>query len=93
MYEFLQRDKNNYCAKTCSEIESHANKNQVKDLFVKIEEITRQFHASHSVVKNESEGNVTESDKILETWRSFCIKTLENKSTARQHPDNQTIGT
>lgn len=61
-----KRDKNDYYASICSEIERHVNQNHVKDLFLKIKQITRQFSASQWMVKNENGEDVTEVDKILD---------------------------
>lgn len=67
-----RRDKNAYLMNICSEIQSHADTNNSRDLFKKIRSITQEFKPRNWVIKDQYDRLATELDVIAAVWKDYC---------------------
>ena len=58
--------------KQCKEMEDLHAKHNDRQLFKKVQEMTREFQPSLKVIKNKQGEVLTENDKILYRWREYC---------------------
>lgn len=98
---YSRKDKNEYLEKICTEIEEHQITNNSKDLFRKINQITREFRPKTWTIDNEDGKTLHDIDEIFNRWEEYCKRlfkedkvatTLSNLSEVNttQHNKNQT---
>ncbi|XP_011685196.1 PREDICTED: uncharacterized protein LOC105448372 [Wasmannia auropunctata] len=62
-------DKNAYINDICAELERHSVKGEIKSLFCKVRELTRQRSPRTWVIEDDSGRAISEVEEILERWR------------------------
>ncbi|CAH2209121.1 jg23522, partial [Pararge aegeria aegeria] len=75
---FCRRDKTNQINKICAELERHSVKNETKDLFQKVKDLTRTRTVKISAVRDEGGVLVTETKQVLERWKQYCSALYEH---------------
>ncbi|VEN37907.1 unnamed protein product [Callosobruchus maculatus] len=67
-----RQDQNTYLNAQCDEVQSHAEKNQVRDLFKKIKEIVKDFKPKTWAIEDKNGMLLTDKKQITERWREYC---------------------
>ena len=68
----VRRDKKAYLTKQCEEMEDLHKKHKDKQLFKKVNEMTREFQPSLKVIKDKKGEVLTENNEIINRWREYC---------------------
>ena len=63
-----RRDKKAFLSDQCKEIEENNRMGKTKDLFKKIRDTTRTFHAKMGTTKDRNGMNLTEAEDIKKRW-------------------------
>ena len=63
-----RRDKKGFFNEQCKEIEENNRMGKTRDLFKKIGDIKRMFHARMSIVKGRNCKDLTEAEEIKKRW-------------------------
>ena len=64
-----RRDKKAFLSDQCKEIEEHNRKGKIRDLFKKIRDTKRIFHAKMGSIKNTNSMDRTEAEDIKKRWQ------------------------
>lgn len=75
----LNEDKNTYITSICLQIEKHKHQNEPKDLFKKVNVLTRSFSPKYLSIEDEQGNILTLKSDILNRWQQYC-KTLMSTS-------------
>lgn len=67
-----KNDKNKYLNDICDEIEQYSHKNDTRDMFTKIKQITRSFTPKHTAIRAEDDTLLTEKTQIKNRWKTYC---------------------
>lgn len=84
-----RKDKNKYLNDICLEIEQHTHKNETRDMFKKIKQITRSFTPKHTAIRSEDGALLTDKSQIKERWKNYCKQLMADNSVRDNRP--QTI--
>ena len=68
----IRKDKKKFIEDQCKVMESLHAKNKDRQLFKKVQEMTREFQPSLKVIKNKQGEVLTENEQILGRWREYC---------------------
>ena len=79
-----RRDKKSILSEKCKEIEENTRMGKSRDLFKKIRDTKRTFHAEMGTIKDRNGMNLTESEDI-KRWQEY---TEELYKKDLHHPDN-----
>ena len=63
-----RRDKKAFLSDQCEEIEENNRMGKTRDLFKKIRDAKRTFHAKMGLIKDRNGMNLTEAEDIKERW-------------------------
>ena len=80
-----RRDKKAFLSDQCKEIEENNRMGKTRDLFKKIRDTKRTFHAKIGTVKDRSGMDLTEAEDIKKTWQEY---TEELYKKHLHDPDN-----
>ena len=80
-----RRDKKAFLIDQCKEIEENNRMGKTRDLFKKIRDTKRTFHAKIGTVKDRSGMDLTEAEDIKKTWQEY---TEELYKKHLHDPDN-----
>ena len=80
-----QRDKKAFLCKQCIEIEENYRMGKTRDLFKKIRDTKRTFHAKTGTVKDRNSKVLTEAEEIKKKWQEY---TEELYKEGLNEPDN-----
>ena len=69
--EFQRRDKKAFLSNHCKEIEKNNRIGKTRDLFKKIRDTKRTFHAEIGTIKDRNGMNLTEAEDILKSWQKY----------------------
>ena len=64
-----RRDKKAFLSKQCKEIEEKNRMGKTRDLFKKIRDAKRTFHAKMSTVKDRKSFDLTEAERVKMRWQ------------------------
>ena len=64
-----RRDKKAFLSKQCKEIEEKNRMGKTRDLFKKIRDANRTFHAKMSTVKDRKSFDLTEAERVKMRWQ------------------------
>ena len=78
----IRKDKKQYIEKECKEMEDLHAKNKDRQLFKKVQEMTREFQPSLKVIKNKQGEVLTENEDILGRWREYCSEMYSAPQTS-----------
>ena len=80
-----RRDKKAFLSDKCKEIEENNTMGKTRELFNKIRDIKRTFHAKMGTIKDRNGMDITEAEDIKKRWQEYtkelCKKYLHD-------PDN-----
>ena len=74
-----RRDKKAFLSDQCKEIEEHNRKGKIRDLFKKIRDTKRIFHAKMGLIKDRNGMELTEAEDIKKRWQNTqknCTKQM-----------------
>ena len=66
-----RRDKKAFPSNQCKEIEENNRMGKTRDLFTKIRDTTRTFHAKMSKIKDRNVMDLTEAEDIKKRWQEY----------------------
>ena len=81
-----KRDKKAFLSDQCKEIEENNRMGRTRDLFNKIRDTKRTFHAKMGSIKDRNGRNLTEAEDIKKRWQEY-IEELYKKDI--HDPDNR----
>ena len=64
-----RRDKKAFLSDQCKEIEENDKMGKTRDLFKKIRDTERTFHAKMSTIKDRNSMDLTEAEDIKKRWQ------------------------
>ena len=66
-----RRDKKAFLSDQCKEIEENNRMRKTRDLFKKIRDTKRTFHAKMGTIKDRNGMDLTEAEDIKKTWQEY----------------------
>ena len=66
-----RRGKKGFLSDQCKEIEENNRTGKTRDLFKKIRDIKRTFHAKMSLIKDRNGMDLTEAEDIKKRWQEY----------------------
>ena len=66
-----KRDKKAFFSAQCKEIEKNNRMGKTRDLFKKIRDIKRTFHAKMGIIKDRNGMDLTEAEDIKKRWQKY----------------------
>ena len=66
-----RRDKKVFLSDQCKEIEENSRMGKTRDLFKKIQDTKRTFHAKMGTIKDRNNKNLTEAEDIKKRWQEY----------------------
>ena len=66
-----RRDKKAFLSDQCKEIEENKRMEKTRDLFKKIRDIKRTFHAKMGLIKDRNGLDLTEAEDIKKRWQEY----------------------
>ena len=66
-----RRDMKAFLGNQCKEIEEHNRMGKTRDLFKKIRDTKRTFHAMMSTIRNRNGMDLTEAEDIKKRWQEY----------------------
>ena len=66
--KIARRDKKAFLSEQCKEIEENNSIGRIRDLFKKIRDTKRLFHAKMDTIKDRNGMDLTEADDIKKRW-------------------------
>ena len=80
-----RRDKKDFLSKQCKEIEENNRMGNISDLFKKIRDTKRTFHAKMGTIKDRNSKDLIEGEEIKKRWQEY---TEEMYKKGPNDPDN-----
>ena len=80
-----RRDKKDFLSKQCKEIEENNRMGNIRDLFKKIRDTKRTFHAKMGTIKDRNSKDLIEGEEIKKRWQEY---TEEMYKKGPNDPDN-----
>ena len=66
-----RRDKKAFLSDQWKEVEENHRMGKTRDLFKKIRDTKRMFHAKMGTIKDRNSMNITESEEIKKRWQEY----------------------
>ena len=70
-FQVTRRDKKHFLGDQCKEMEENNRKGKTKDLFKKIRDSRRTFHAKMGLIKDRNGLDLTEAEDIKKRWQEY----------------------
>ena len=67
----VRRDKKTFHSDQCKEIEENNRMGKTRDLFKKVRDTKRTFHAKMGSIKDRNGMNLTEAEDIKKRWQEY----------------------
>ena len=83
-----RRNKKAFLSDQCKEIEEYNRMGKIRDLFKKIRDTKRNFHAKMGSIKDRNGRDLTDAEDIKKRWQE-CTEELYKKDL--HDPDNQMV--
>ena len=78
----FRRNKTAFLSEQCKEIDKNSRMGNTRDVFKKIRDIKRTFHAKMGTIKNKNVKDLTEAEEINKRWQEYpeelCRKGLND---------------
>ena len=74
-----RRDKKAFLSDQCKEIEENNKMGKTRDLFKKIRDTKRTFHAKMGSIKNRNGRDLTEAEDIKKRWQEYTEELYKKK--------------
>ena len=71
LQKIARRDKKAFLADQCKEIEETKRMGKTRDLFKKIRDTKRTFHATMNTIRNRNGMDRTEAEDIKKRWQEY----------------------
>ena len=72
-----RRDKKAFLSAQCKEIEENNRTRKIRDLFKKIRDTKRTFHAKMGSIKDRNGKDLTEAEDTKKRWREYTEELYE----------------
>ena len=69
--KIARRDKTDFLSNQCKELEENNRMGKTRDLFKKIRDAKRTFHAKMGLIKNRNGMDLTEAEDIKKRWQEY----------------------
>ena len=76
-----RRDKKAFLRDQCKQIEENNRMGKTKDLFRKIRDTKRTFHAKMGTIKDRNSMDLTEAEDIKERWQEYTEELCKKRSS------------
>ena len=76
-----RRDKKAFLRDQCKEIEENNRMRKTKDLFRKIRDTKRTFHAKMGTIKDRNSMDLTEAEDIKRRWQEYTEELYKKRSS------------
>ena len=76
-----RRDKKAFLSDHCKEIEENNRMGKSRDLFNKIRDINRTFHAKMGSIKDRNDMDLTEAEDIKKRWQEYTEELYKKRSS------------
>ncbi|CAF2117989.1 unnamed protein product [Rotaria magnacalcarata] len=86
-----RRDKEKHIKGQCQQIEDNNRKGKTRDLFKKIDEIKRTFHAKIGTIKDKQGRDLIEKEDIKKRWREYTEELYKKDAQSIDVNDGSTI--
>ena len=87
-----RRDKKAFLCDQCKEIEENYRMGKTRDLFKKVRDTKRTFHAKMSTIKDRNDMDLTEAEDIKKRWQEYTEELYKKDfHNADNHCDNVII--
>ena len=80
----FRRNKTAFLSEQCKEIDKNSRMGNTRDVFKKIRDIKRTFHAKMGTIKNRNDMDITEAD-VKKRWQEYTEE-LYKKDLMTQIP-------
>ena len=81
-----RRDKKDFLSKQCKEIEENNRMGNIRDLFKKIRDTKRTFHAKMGTIKDRNSKDLIEGEEIKKRWQEYTEELYKKKVVMTQDP-------
>ena len=78
-----RRDKKGFLSDQCKEIEENNRMGKTRDLFKKIRDTKRTFHAKMGSIKDRNSMDLTETEDIKKRWQEYTEELLKKIFTTQ----------
>ena len=75
-----RRDKKAFLGHQCKEIEENNRMGKTRDLFKKITDIKRKFHAKIGSIKDRNGMDLTEAEDIKKRWQQYTEELYKKRN-------------
>ena len=76
-----RRDKKAFLSDQCKEIEENNKMGKTRDLFKKIRDTKRIFHAKICSIKDRNCMDITEAEDVKKRWQEYTQKNVQKRSS------------
>ena len=76
-----RRDKKAFFSDQCKEIEKNSRMGKTRDLFKKIRDTKRTFHAKMGLIKDRNVTDLTEAEYINKRWQEYTEELYKKRSS------------
>ena len=76
-----RRDKKAFVSDQCKEIEGNNRMGKARDLFKKIRDTKRTFHAKMGLIKDKNGMDLTEAEDIKKRWQEYTEELYKKRSS------------
>ena len=76
-----RRDKKAFLSNQCKEIEENNRMGKTRDLFKKIRDTKRTFHAKMDTIKDRNGMDLTETEAINKKWQEYTEELYKKRSS------------
>ena len=66
-----RRDKKAFLRDQCKELEENNRMGKTRDLFKKIRDTKRTFHAKMGTIKDRNDRDLTEAEDVIKRWQEY----------------------
>ena len=79
-HRIARRDKKAFFSDPCKEIEENNRMGKTRDLFKKIRDTKRTFHAKMGMIKDGNGMDLTEAEDIKKRWQEYTEELYKKRS-------------
>ena len=79
-FQIARRDEKAFLSDQCKEIEENNRMGKTRDLFKKIRDIKRTFHAKMSLIKDSNSMDLAEAEDIKKRWQEYTEELKKRSS-------------
>ena len=76
-----RRDKKAFLSEQCKEIEENSRMGKTRDLFKKIRDVKKTFHAKMGPIKDRNGLDLTEAEYIKKRWQEYREELYKKRSS------------